>query len=354
MSQTLSRLQALTLGLVVLLGLGLGGYFLFAVGSRGWFGEKALNVRSGFKAVQGVEVGTRVRIQGIDAGEVVEIEHPRKAGEDVTLHLRVKEKYRELVLTSSTVRIAGEGILGGKVVEILPPEKPGPNDRLASEGTLLKSEPGPELTDTLKRVDKTLSNIQAGKGTVGKLLTDPSAYEKLLELINNSNDAVKQSKEAIATAQTDLEAIKRLPIIRNYISDPNSVLDRAGMERNMKYFAETELFEAGRSSLTANGKEKLKEVGEWANGFSQKGSEVVIVAYADPSKKKDAKDASHLTRQQADAVMEHLKKFHKIHKLGVISTRKVTALGRGNQPPPKSTQKLPPARVEVLVFVLQE
>ena len=67
MSRHLSRMQALALGLIVLAGLGLGLFGLFAVGNRNGLDGSAFPVRVGFSDVAGVEVGTRVRIQGIDA-----------------------------------------------------------------------------------------------------------------------------------------------------------------------------------------------------------------------------------------------------------------------------------------------
>ena len=59
MSRTLSGLQAVLLGTAILVGMGLIGVAVFAVGSRQWFWDDALDVRAGFANVQGVEVGTR-------------------------------------------------------------------------------------------------------------------------------------------------------------------------------------------------------------------------------------------------------------------------------------------------------
>src|SRR5213593_3398856 len=82
-SRSLSRLQLILLGAVVLTGLVLATVGLFAVGSRQWFWNDAFHVRTGFHEIRGVEVGTRVRIQGIDAGEVEAIDAPGTPGGDV-------------------------------------------------------------------------------------------------------------------------------------------------------------------------------------------------------------------------------------------------------------------------------
>jgi phospholipid/cholesterol/gamma-HCH transport system substrate-binding protein len=350
-SRSLSPLKAMILGLFVLIGTGLAVTGLFAVGSRGWFGKDALHVRVGFPEIRGVEVGTRVRIQGIDAGEVLSITPPADPSGLVELRLRLKGQYRHLVRTNSTVQIASEGMLGGKVVEIRPPT--GNAGGPAGEDAVLRSEPSTELADVLGQVGKTLTSIQNGNGTLGKLANDPQAYDALLALLRNSNQAVEQSKDAIAAVGRDAEAFKRLPFIGRYVEDPLGLLVRTDRERNRKYFAEEELFEPGRAGLTAQGRDRLDKLAPWLEGLKHKGSEVVVVAYADP-KQLAARPALEITRQQSAAVVAYLKKQHSTHKMGLLSSRKVTALGQGVQPPPvPERDPLPPARIEVLVFVPQ-
>jgi phospholipid/cholesterol/gamma-HCH transport system substrate-binding protein len=350
-SRSLSRLQALVLGVVVLLGAGLAVGGLFAVGSRGWYGKDALHVRAGFPEIRGVEVGTRVRIRGIDAGEVVGITPPEDGEGEVVLRLRIKGEFRKQVRSGSTVQIVSEGMIGGKVVEVRPAK--GGAGEPAGEDELLRSEPTTELADVVGQVGQTLKGIQGGKGTLGKLVEDPKAYEALLALLRHSTDAVEKSKDTMASIQRDADALKRLPLVGRYVEDPLKLLVRSNCERNRQFFAEDELFEPGRAVLTSAGRARLDELAPWAAGLKHKGSEVVVVAYADP-KKSEARAALELTRQQSAAVVEYLRKQHAVHKLGLVSTRKVTPLGQGVQPPPvPEKDPLPPARVEVLVFVPQ-
>ena len=355
MSRSLSRWQAVLLGVFVLAALGLGTLGLFAVGSRGWFGKDALNVRAGFREIRGVEVGTRVRIQGIDAGEVVAIDPPAGPTDPVILRLRLKSTFRHLVRVSSTVQIVSEGMIGGKVVELRAPVsvpgKPAPDLALAPEDALLASEPSAELADVLGNVGKALEGIQSGQGSLGKLLNDPQAYDSLVTLLRTSNDAVDRSKETMTSIQRDADALKRLPLIGGYIEDPTALLVRPKSERNRRVYAEDELFEPGRAVLTARGRESLDAIASWLEGLKHKGSDVVIVTYADP-KTGNPKTASTITRQQSEAVISYLKDNHKVQKLGWFSSRKVTPLGMGVQPPPAPEKDpLPPGRVEVLVFV---
>jgi phospholipid/cholesterol/gamma-HCH transport system substrate-binding protein len=354
-SRSLSRLQAVFLGAVVLLGAGLGVLGLFAVGSRGWFGNDALHVRAGFREVRGVEVGTRVRVQGIDAGEVVAIDPPAGPHDPVILRLRLKGNFRHLVRAGSTVQIVSEGMIGGKVLEVRPPRAGAGGEELrpAQDGEMLRSEPSAELADVLGDVGAALKGIQAGKGTLGKLAQDQKAYDALVSLLTRSAEAVEKGKDTLDSIQRGSDAVKRLPVVGRYVEDPVALLVRTNCERNRQYFAEEELFEPGRAVLTAQGRGRLDRLSPWLAGLKHKGSEVVVVSYADP-KKSQSRPALAVTRQQSEAVVAYLKKQHSVHKMGLLSTRKVTALGQGIQPPPAPEREpLPASRVEVLVFVPQ-
>jgi phospholipid/cholesterol/gamma-HCH transport system substrate-binding protein len=344
MSRSLSRWQAVLLGVVVLLGLGLTGGGLFAVGNRQWLWSDTFHVRAGFKQIRGIEVGTRVRIQGIEAGEVVDVEPPLTPGGDVVVRMRIAGRLRHLVRADASVQIVSEGMIGGKVVEIHP-------GTLEAEPVLdnavLASRPSPEFTEVLGQVSSTLQGIRDGEGTLGKLVKDREAYDAVVKLIQQSQDTVSSLKQ-------DADALKQLPIVRSYVEDPHALLVRPNCECNRRCFAEVDLFEPGRAVLTGEGKKQLDYLSPWLAGLKQKGSEVVIVCYADSKAVPDAAYARTLTKQQSEAVLTYLKDQHSVHKLGWFSSRKVTALGCGTaRPPVPEKEPLPAARVEVLVFVPQ-
>jgi phospholipid/cholesterol/gamma-HCH transport system substrate-binding protein len=343
MSRSLSRLQAVLLGIVVLLGLGLLTTGLFAVGSRQWLWSDTFHLRVGFRQIRGVEVGTRVRVQGIEAGEVEAVLPPTSPGGDVLLRLRLDGRLRSLVRADATVQIASEGMIGGKVVEINPGTAAA---QPVEDDALLASRPATELTDVLGQVQTTLEGIREGQGTVGKLLKDPEAYTRLLA-------ALQQSQETLKSIQQDADALKRMPIVRSYVEDPHALLVRPNCERNRQTFTESELFEPGRAVLTADGRRRLDELAPWLAGLKHPGSEVVVAAYADP-RTADAAVARTVTRQQSEAVCTYLTSHHAIQKMNLFSSRKVIPLGLGTSLPPEpEVEALPPSRVEVLVFVPQ-
>ena len=120
MSRQLSRPQAIWLGFWIMLALGLGGAALLILNERSGWGNGSFHVQAGFPDINGVEPGTRVRIQGMDAGEIEAVIPPETPGDKVKLRLRIAGKYRHLVRADAKVQIASENLLAGKVVRILP------------------------------------------------------------------------------------------------------------------------------------------------------------------------------------------------------------------------------------------
>jgi len=342
LSRSLSTFQAIILGGVVLAGLTLGIVGLFAIGSRHWPWNEPFLIRTSFPKVAGVEAGTRVRVQGVEAGEVESLNFSEQPGGHVVLRLRLDKKLRGRIRSDATAQIVGEGLVGGKTIEIDPGAAAEP---LADDG-LIASRPTPELTEVLAHVNAALKDIKDGEGTLGKLVRDPAAHAALLELL-------QQSRDTMRTIQQDAEAIKKLPLVRGYVKDATALLVRSDCERNRQVFAEAELFEPGRAVLTAQGKKRLDDLGPWLGGLKHKGSEVVVVAYADPKGERSTHFQA-LTQQQSDAVCTYLKDQHAVQKMGWFSSRKVTSLGMGTYAPPAPEKdQLPAARVEVVVFVPQ-
>ncbi len=338
MSRSLSRWQAVVLGFVVLLGLGLGGVGLFLVGSRSWFAGDSFHVRTGFKAIQGVELGTRVRVQGIDAGEVVAVEPPATPGGDVVLRLRIDGKMRPLIRADATVQIVSEGLIGGKVIEINPGTDRG---EPVQDNAVLASRPTTDLADVLDEVKTTLRGVRDGEGAVGS------------ELVGT----LRQTRSTMETFEKTGNAVRKLPIVRGYDKDPQALLVRPDCERVRTVFAEADLFERGRSALTAPGKQRLDAVVEkWKGSLKHDGADLVVVACADPKGAAGPSLARSLTESQSSAVVNYLKDHHSIQKAGWVTWRDITALGLGTDPYPGEEKgaRLPPARVEVLVFVPQK
>jgi phospholipid/cholesterol/gamma-HCH transport system substrate-binding protein len=342
-SRSLTWKQAAILGLVILLA-GAGGVSgLFLIGDRrGQWGE-SFTVLVGFPRVQGVEVGTRVRVLGVDAGEVVAVEPPAAPGDAVLLRLRISRRLAQLIRSDASVEIASEGMIGGKVLEIQPGSK---DAAVVESGALLAARQTPELNDVLGQVQSTLVAVKEGTGTLSKLINDPEAYNGLVS-------AVKQGEQALTSVQQSVDAFKRMPVVRSYVEDPVALLVRPNAERNRQIFAPDELFEPGRAVLTEQGQQRLNALAPWLEGLKHKGSDIVVASFAD-GKRHDAQVARVLTRQQSQSVCDYLTNQLKAQRMSWLSSRKVTPLGLGGDFASLEQEAgLPADRIEILVFVPQ-
>ena len=356
MSRSLTRVQAILLGATVLAGVALAALAVSAIGSHQWLWGGTFHLNVGFREVQGVEPGTPVRVRGRNVGQVEEVERPATANADIVLSLRIDLRERDLIKDDATARIVSEGMVAGKVVEIDPGSDAA---QPVADGAVIASRPTSDLTTVMRnvdrglddvgqvvrKIDRVLDGVQKGEGSLGRLVKDEEAYREMVE-------SIRGVRRTMASLKQNADALKGMPVVRNYVHDPYKELVRPDCERNRKVFREADLFEPGHAVLTAQGRQRLDDIAPWLDGLKHKGSEVVVASYAYPSL--DTDFAQALTQKQSDAVCEYLIDHHAVHKMGWFSRRKVEALGLGTESPPApDLQKLPLPRVEVLVFVPQ-
>jgi phospholipid/cholesterol/gamma-HCH transport system substrate-binding protein len=406
-SRSLSRLQATLLGGVLLAGVVLAAFGLFTVGSRHWSGRDSFQVTVGFQDVGGVEVGSRVRIQGVDAGEVEAIDLPDSAGDPVQLRLRLAGRFRKLIgnPASARVQIGSEGMFSGKFVKIIPGA---PVRRPPRDPVVLKAQPTPELTQELseaaaqaKRVlgalDATLQDVRRGQGTLGQLVKNDKLYRELSgaagaarvslgkvnaavdevrgavedvragkgtlgalvkngDMYRETREALEQVREMVSSVKQNSDALKAMPIVRSYVVDPHKILHRPDCSMERQWLPASRLFQPGKAVLTRQGRRELERVAAWLNRHKIKGSEVAVASYAGSDLKVEA--AQRLTQKQSEVVCDYLTSNYKVHKTGWWwwSKRPVQPVGCGAMPSPipsDARRKLPAPRVEVLLFVPQ-
>lgn len=337
----ISNKQATMLGSLTLAALALFCIGLFSIGARGSLGANPLQFTALFPEIRGVETGTRVRLLGMDAGEVSKIIPPTAPGGQVGMELLVQRKYQGLIRQDASVAIHSEGMLGVKVLEIQPGTAGAP--ALETLG-ILATRPSPDLSDILKQASETIASIRQGDGSLGKLTRDPKLYDALLQL-------AQQSSQTMQSFQQDADALKKMPIVRSYIEDPLELLVRPNCERKRKTLESAALFDPASAVLTARGKTTLNELVPWILEFP-KDADMAIASFTQNGTN-DNETSKLLSRQQSDAVVDYLRNQHSIHKSGWFSRRKISSLGLGSREVP--TLECPPgakpARVEVLLFL---
>jgi phospholipid/cholesterol/gamma-HCH transport system substrate-binding protein len=354
----------------VVIAVALAGFGLSAVARRQWRVQRTFDVRADFATIGGVQPGSRVRVQGIDAGIVDRVIPPAAPGLPVQLVFRVDETLRTLVRSDALARIVTEGVVGAKVVEIVPGRPDAPP--LPPAGQILTERPV-ELADLVKRAAASLDRLDAvtlaaekglgeinsiaetirkGEGSLGKFVKDDEAYRGLVNLGT-------QGEKTLHNLDENLAAMKRTWPISRYFNDRaffdrERVLYHPGAERESRTLREEDLFETGRALLTAAGKRRLDDVGAWFKSVTRPTTEVVIAGFTDDARDPDLSQI--LTQEQADSVRKYLVARHGIDYLGWFSSRKIAAVGFGVETPrvPGAGGPLaPPRRIEIILFTPQ-
>lgn len=156
---------------------------------------------------QGLKVGAPVRMSGVDVGNVKRIEIDPGKGK-VAVLFTVKNEIRALLHADAAVVVRPMGLLGDKYLEILPGNLREP----LADGTVLSGRGETDITGvadsatvTLLTVNQTLKDIQGllagfreGKGTAGKLVTDPELYDHTAQLIRKAAAVSEQTSQLLA------------------------------------------------------------------------------------------------------------------------------------------------------------
>lgn len=352
--------------------LGMAGFGLYQLAGRRWRVQPTFNVRAQFQTIGGIEPGSRVRIQGMDAGVVERVIPPSSPGMPVELVFRLDEKLWHLIRSDATAKIMAQGFVGLKIVEIVPGLASTP---LIEPSGLIRSENPPDLAEvlasarrSLDQLDKSvreaehgivavnalIDSISRGEGSLGRLVRDDSLAKNLVSLS-------QKSERTLLDLQENLDAVKHTWPVSRYFDnrayfDQERLLYQPNATKVRRSISVEDAFEPGRSVLTAEGKKQLDEVGRWCQSMSRPNSEVVIAAFSDEGASEEK--SRILTQAQAEAVRSYLVQKYAIDSAGWFRGRKVAAVGFGTHLPEieddgNSRGNPVPRRVDILVFTPQ-
>jgi phospholipid/cholesterol/gamma-HCH transport system substrate-binding protein len=159
-------------------------------GTAGLFTSK-LYLYAYFDNAEGLLVGAPVNLQGVPIGNVTDIKVVANRKLDpVQVVMKVNTKYQFYIHRDSTATIKTAGVLGQSFVDI---ESKVAVGEQVHTGDTLPSTNAPGLEEVvrssqstlqnmdilIRRLDRIVAQIENGQGSVGKLINDPSMYNKL-------------------------------------------------------------------------------------------------------------------------------------------------------------------------------
>ena len=181
------------MGAFVVGGLLLFGFGLFLIGDRRMLFSKSAEFYTEFAQINALESGAKVRVGGMDAGEVVEVRVPPGPGSKFRLKFRIIEKLFPVIRTDSVASIQTDGLLGNKflLIDI-------GTTGMASAGYTLNSKEPFEIGDLLAKIRETVDAID---GTVGEVKGD------VTDATQTVADVARHVDQIIVAAQQPLEKI---------------------------------------------------------------------------------------------------------------------------------------------------
>ena len=178
----------LKLGVIGLVALVLLSVTVLAVGGESGFFWEHYPLKMQFTDVQGLKSGAVVRVAGKDVGTVTAVDF---AGEVIEVSFDVGTEARPLITDRSVGTVGALSLLGESMITITaaPGGTPVPDwGYVRSTQTKVLADLTGSMSEGLESATKIFEDIRAGRGTVGKLMTDDALYRDLQAFITSATD----------------------------------------------------------------------------------------------------------------------------------------------------------------------
>jgi phospholipid/cholesterol/gamma-HCH transport system substrate-binding protein len=202
-SQQEVKWSQLKVGLIVLASVALLSLLLFLMTSASGMSvfSRKIVVTSYFDNSMGLKTGAPVELEGVTIGEVKTVEvttDPARKLTPVKVVMKIDPRYKASLHTDSRVSLGTIGVLGDTVLDINSMVATGPELKTGDE---LKTLEEPSLQDVVKssqgtieslnailaKINGIVDDLQNGKGTAGKLITDPTLYNQATSTVTQLN-----------------------------------------------------------------------------------------------------------------------------------------------------------------------
>jgi energy-coupling factor transporter ATP-binding protein EcfA2 len=177
-----------TIGVMMVVALLIAAALILALGG-GRLLRQRYNLKVRFPNAAGVQQGSPVRVAGVTVGAVTDVQF---VGAEVEMSLEVNEARRDQIRTTSRATIGSVSLLGEGAVDISASTTGQP---IPEWGYVPSGGVPAQLADVTAQANKgiaeltaLITDVRAGKGTVGKLMTDEQLYRELQQFTSAARD----------------------------------------------------------------------------------------------------------------------------------------------------------------------
>jgi phospholipid/cholesterol/gamma-HCH transport system substrate-binding protein len=208
------KFSELKIGIMAVVALLIAGALILALGGEGGFFWERYNLKVKFSNAGGVQQGSPVRVAGLTVGAVTDIQI---VGSEVEMELELHEDMQDRVRTTSRATIGAVSLLGEGAVDITASTTGQP---IPEWGYVPSDAPPAQLADVTAQANKgiaeltaLITDIRAGKGTVGKLMTDEQLYAELQQFTSAARsvtEGLQQGKGTLGQLLNNPESARQL------------------------------------------------------------------------------------------------------------------------------------------------
>jgi phospholipid/cholesterol/gamma-HCH transport system substrate-binding protein len=202
------RSSLIRVGIFVLLGGAAVAIGIFLVGKEEGLFRESFRVSSYFTTIEGLRAGASVRLSGVDVGIVDRIVISPQNNK-VRIDLKLRKNVQSFIKKDSYAAIEQEGLVGSKFVSL---SLGSPASEGVSDGDVLLSKEPFRLSVIIEdmqgmiantraataEVTKILAAVNAGHGTLGKLITDEDVYRALKRATAQADTSLRKTAEEFA------------------------------------------------------------------------------------------------------------------------------------------------------------
>jgi phospholipid/cholesterol/gamma-HCH transport system substrate-binding protein len=225
----------LRIGVLTIVAIVMAAILIFSItGSRGFFWQR-YPLKTRFADVPGLTPGSPVRVAGVEVGTVKTVQ---LVGQDVEVGFEVNKDVRSRITDGSVATLGSISLLGQAAVDIKPAVSGIP---IPDNGYVPSAKAKGAIADVsesaqtgIDEITGLVKDVRAGRGTVGKLVTDDRLYAELQQFVASANDVTN-------TIKTGRGSLGRL------VSDPQTVNALNGSLKNLEDM--TARINAGEGSL---------------------------------------------------------------------------------------------------------
>jgi phospholipid/cholesterol/gamma-HCH transport system substrate-binding protein len=150
------KARPVLVGVFVIGGIVLFTAGLFLIGNRRMLFTETFHVYAEFAGIAALDNGAKVRVAGMDAGEVENIRVPAGPAGRFRIRMRVREDLHPLIRLDSVATIQNDGLVGNKFVQIESGSEGSPV--VPDTGTIQSREPF-DIADLMQKMSDTIDSV---------------------------------------------------------------------------------------------------------------------------------------------------------------------------------------------------